>query len=602
MNGTKNAWAQAYDAKPWLASYVKTTNTTLGELPFRGLDQIPEASARKFGPNKAFSCCLPNGMSGSLTYNQVDLLSDQFASYLRNDLGLAKGDRVAVQTPNCLAQPVASFGILKAGCVLVNVNPLYTEAEMEHQLADSGTKALVIIDMFGDKLTNVVPKTQIRHVITVSIADFFPLPVRALVKLKLHLAKKVPPIRVHAVPFTAALAAGAQSLAAAGPSHWRKNELPTGETPVDPDDVAILQYTGGTTGVAKGAMLTHRNMVGQLQQVTQVAGPEIEPGKEVILTVLPIYHIFAFTFNFLVCYVKGAHNVIVPSPRPMTNLKKPFEKYRFTWMTGVNTLYASLCSEPWFANNPPKHLRVAVAGGAALLSATARRFETIVGKPVYEGYGLTESSPVICVQPLGGVTKPDSIGLPLPGTEVRIVDDNGECVQPGQPGELIARGVQVMLGYWKRPEETAKTLKDGWLYTGDIATMDADGFFRIVDRKKDMILVSGFNVYPNEVEEVIARLQDVAEVCVIGVPDDTTGEAVRAYVVPRTDGLTQDAVKEHCRTYLTGYKVPRKVEFRKELPKSPIGKIIRKDLRVEVLAEFERKASPSADRGVSASV
>lgn len=585
MSGTH---AHVYDSKPWIPAFAKGVSPHIGDIPYASVGDLIREGAKKYAHLKAFTCCLPNGMEGKLSYAEVELLSDRFAAYLRNVLGLVKGDRVAVQSPNCLAQPIAMFAILKAGLVLVNVNPLYTAAEMEHQLNDSGAKALVIIDMFADKLTEVVPKTSVRHVVTISLADFFPLPLRALIKFKLKLEKKIPKLEVHAVPFLTAIADGARSLNATQ-SPWRPGEVPAGETPTSLDDIAVLQYTGGTTGVSKGAMLTHRNLVGHLQQVSQVVGVNLQPGKEVFLTALPLYHIFAFAINLLLGWRLGSHNVLIPSPRPMSNLKKPFDKHEFTVITGVNTLFSSLMNEPWFTAEKAAPFRIAIAGGAALLTATAQRWQKLTGKPLAEGYGLTESSPVLCVQPIGGNMVPDSIGIPMPGTDIRLVDDNGQCVPLGEAGELVARGIQVMLGYWNRPDETAKTIKDGWLYTGDMAVMDANGFFKIVDRKKDMILVSGFNVYPNEVEGALAKHPEVAFVGVIGVPDEQSGEAVRAFVVPKSDKVTPEELREHCKKLLTAYKVPRVIEFRKEIPMTPIGKVLRKELRAEYLASQKAK-------------
>jgi long-chain acyl-CoA synthetase len=345
----------------------------------------------------------------------------------------------------------------------------------------------------------------------------------------------------------------------------------------------MLQYTGGTTGVSKGAMLSHGNLLANLQQAFSMGASHIEPGREVVLTALPLYHIFAFTFNLLCFYAAGARNVLVPSPRPIQNLQRAFDNYPITWVSGVNTLFNALLNEEWFTAFPPAHLKAAVAGGAALQAAVAQRWERVTGTRIAEGYGLTESSPVVCFNPIGGERRDESIGIPVPGTQVRLVDDAGVPVPLGSPGELVVRGPQVMQGYWNRPDETAKTLRDGWLHTGDVAVMDAQGWFRIVDRKKDMILVSGFNVYPNEVEDTIAKLDAVLEVAVIGVPDAKTGEAVRAYVVRQDDRLTEDEVRAHCRRYLTDYKLPRSIEFRTELPKTPIGKILRKDLRAEYL-------------------
>jgi long-chain acyl-CoA synthetase len=351
-----------------------------------------------------------------------------------------------------------------------------------------------------------------------------------------------------------------------------------------PETLAALQYTGGTTGVSKGAMLTHGNLLSNLDQAFSMGCSHIEDGREVVLTALPLYHIFAFTFNLMCFFAVGARNVLVPSPRPVQNLQRAFDNYPITWVSGVNTLFNALMNEEWFTAFPPRHLKAAVAGGAALQHAVADRWRRITGTTIAEGYGLTEASPVVSFNPLSGQQKPDAIGIPVPGTDVRLIDDAGRPVAHGAPGELIVRGPQVMQGYWNRPDETAKTIKDGWLYTGDVAEMDEDGYFRIVDRKKDMILVSGFNVYPNEVEDAIARMDEVLEVAVIGVPDAKSGEAVRAYIVPQADNLSADSVRAHCRKLLTDYKVPKSVEFRKELPKTPIGKILRKDLKAEYAA------------------
>ncbi len=586
--------ASPYLSKPWIPAYAKGVRSDIPAIPYENVGALISSSAQRFAARTAFVTCLPNGMQGQVTFSEIEAYSNQFAAFLLKELQLQKGDRVAIQMPNCIAYPIALFGILKAGCVVVNVNPLYTDREMEHAFNDSGATVLVIIDMFADKLPRVLPKTGVKHVITVSLADFFPVPLKMLIKTLLKLKKQVPACTVPHLPFREALAAGQSRLsqtetawARAGSQGQKTLSLPS----VTLDDLAALQYTGGTTGVSKGAMLTHRNLLSNVYQILEFARTTIKTGEETIITALPFYHIFAFTVNCLSFFEEGATNILIPSPRPMSNLQKPFSKHQITWMTGVNTLFNALLNEPWFAQNPPKKMKMAIAGGAALLSSTAEKWNKVVGTPVVEGYGLTETSPVLTFNPIGGKTKKDCIGVPMPSTEIRLVDDNGQDVAVGEPGEVIARGPQIMAGYWKRPEETAKTIKDGWLYTGDVAVMDAEGFFKIVDRKKDMILVSGFNVYPNEVEDCIAKHPDVVEVAVIGIPDGQSGEAVKAYVVPRTPGLTQDALRAHCKELLTAYKVPRVVEFRKELPKTPIGKILRKDLRAEFLAQQQQKNS-----------
>jgi long-chain acyl-CoA synthetase len=568
--------APIYDLKPWVQQYGHQVAAELAPPAQAHLPALLAEAASRYATQTAFTTCMPNGMHGSLSYAQVDAYADAFAVYLRKVIGLAAGARVAVQTPNCLAYPIAAFGILKAGCVLVNTNPLYTPAEMEHQFRDSGAEALVIVDMFADKLEGILGRTGIRKVIVCEVPQFFsPIPRAVIRGVMKWWNKALPAIKVDHVRLDWALAEGAMVR--------QRDRINVAEfsAHLNHGSLAALQYTGGTTGVSKGAMLSHGNLLNNLQQAFVMGASHIENGKEVVLTALPLYHIFAFTFNLLSFYAVGARNVLVPSPRPIGNLQRAFDNYKITWVSGVNTLFNALMNEEWFTAFPPKHLKAAVAGGAALQHAVAERWQKITGTRIAEGYGLTESSPVVCFNPISGVQKPDSIGIPVPGTAVRLVNDAGEAVPLGEPGELIVQGPQVMQGYWNRPDETAKTLKDGWLYTGDVAVMDQDGYFRIVDRKKDMILVSGFNVYPNEVEDAIAKLDAVLEVAVIGVPDGKTGEAVRAYIVPQADGLTEEQVRAHCKQFLTDYKLPKSVEFRKELPKTPIGKILRKDLKAE---------------------
>jgi long-chain acyl-CoA synthetase len=448
---------------------------------------------------------------------------------------------------------------------------------MEHQFVDSGAEVLVIVDMFADRLEGLLPRTSIRRVVVCEVSQFFPAVPRAVIRGVMRWWNRaLPPVAVEHVRLQQALAEGHQARERQGVD---VNAFTAGTTW---QTLAALQYTGGTTGRSKGAMLTHGNFLHNVSQSFSMGRSHIQEGGEVVLTALPLYHIFAFTFNLLCFFVAGARNVLVPNPRPIQNLQRAFDNYPITWVSGVNTLFNALTNEEWFTAFPPAHLKAAVAGGAALQRAVAERWSRITGTRIAEGYGLTESSPVVCFNPLEGLHKPDSIGIPVPGTEVRLVDDAGAPVAAGQPGELVVRGPQVMSGYWQQPEETARTLRDGWLHTGDIAVVDEDGYFRIVDRKKDVILVSGFNVYPNEVEEVIAQLDAVLEVAVIGVPDERSGEAVRACIVLQQDGLTEEQVRAHCKRFLTDYKVPRSVEFRAEMPKSPIGKILRKDLKAEL--------------------
>jgi long-chain acyl-CoA synthetase len=562
--------------RPWLDHYPPDTPKEIEDNGFRNMPEMLRAAAERHDGGIAFTQCMPNGMNGSLRFREVDRMSDEFAVYLRDVAGLEAGDRVAIQMPNCLSYPVVTFGVLKAGCVLVNTNPLYTPSEMTHQFADSGARALVIIDMFADRLPTVLPKTAIEKVITVRVGEFFPSVIAGVIRIvQKYWNRSIPEITIEHTRFPDVLEAGRKRLAdGATPEAYVAD--------VGRESLAALQYTGGTTGVSKGAMLSHGNLLANMQQMLAVAGSHIRPQEETILTALPLYHIFAFTVNLLGFYEMGGRNILIPSPRPPSNLKRAFENYRITWLSGVNTLFNALLNERWFVEHPPRHLRASVAGGMALHAPVAARWKAVTGTPVVEGYGLTESSPVLTFNPLGGQAKDGSIGIPVPSTDVRLVDEAGQPSPSGEPGEIVASGPQVMLGYWQRPEDTAHALAGGWLHTGDIGTMDEEGYFRIVDRKKDMILVSGFNVYPNEVEEVIASHEDVQEAAVIGVPDDKMGEAVRAYVVAHNPGLTEEEVIRHCREHLAGYKVPRGVEFRDDLPKSLIGKILRKDLRAEL--------------------
>lgn len=564
-------------SRPWLEHYPEGVAADLGTLGFDNIPAMIRHAASEYATTTAFTQCMPNGMNGSLSYAQVDALSDDFAAYLREVVGLAQGDRVAVQMPNCLSYPVVAFGVFKAGCVLVNTNPLYTASEMSKQFADSGAKALVVIDMFADRLPEVLPATDITTVVTVKIAEFFPPIIAGVIRMVQKVwNRSLPPVTVPHTGLQTALAEGRK----------RKSDAAAADylTGVGPDSLAALQYTGGTTGVAKGAMLSHGNLVANTRQMVTMCGTHMRAGVEVVLTALPLYHVFAFTVNLLGFYHLGARNILVPSPRPPSNLKRAFENYKITWLTGVNTLFNALLNERWFVDSPPRHLRASAAGGMALHESVAVRWREATGTPIVEGYGLTESSPVLTFNPLGGQGKDGSIGIPVPSTDVRCVDENGVETAVGTPGELLARGPQIMLGYWRKPDETAATLTDGWLRTGDIAQMDDEGYFTIVDRKKDMILVSGFNVYPNEIEECIAAMPGVTEVGVVGILDDTTGEAVRAYIVAENPPPTDAEVIAHCRQTLAGYKVPKSVRFVDELPKSPIGKILRRELRDSVTA------------------
>jgi long-chain acyl-CoA synthetase len=556
----------------WTEFYHPETARDLPPLQHPHLPALIRAAASEFGPKPAFTLGLPNGSQGDLTFSELDRLSDQFAVYLREVAGFKAGDRISIQMPNCLPYPVVVFAALKAGLVMVNTNPLYTPPEMAHQFADSGSVGLVTIDLFAEKVREVLPKTAIRTVVVVTLSDLLPTFKRIVVwAVQKFVKKMIPPVAFEHVTFTRALREGKARLDGGADPRIYANAL-------GQDTLAALQYTGGTTGVAKGAMLTHGNLLANIEQCLQAWRPWLRVGEEVMLTALPLYHIFAFTANLMLFFVTGGRDILVPSPRPLTNLRTVVDTEPITWFTGVNTLFAGLMHEPWFAQRPSFTFRGSVAGGMALVPAVGERWEQVTRTPIYQGYGLTETSPVVTLNPFHRV-KRASIGVPLPGTDVRIVDDEGRDVPTGEAGELIVKGPQVMAGYWQRPDETARAIRDGWLYTGDVAQMDDEGYVFIVDRKKDMILVSGFNVYPNEVESVIATHPGVQDCAVVGVPDEDTGEWVVAYVIRKDRGVTVDMIRDHCRQSLTGYKVPKLVIFRDELPKSPVGKVLRKDLR-----------------------
>ena len=570
---------KATGARPWLAFYPAGAPSDIAEAPFRTLAELVSASARLYGERTAYTVVMPNGMYGDLSFADVDRMADAFAVYLREVLGLKAGDRVALQAPNSLPVPVVAFGVFKAGCVLVNVNPLYTAKEMGAQFRDAMPHALVIADMFADKLTEALKICAIPNVIVTRVPEFMPGAVKGVIGLvQRYWDRSLPPIETPHIRLPDALAAGAKA------REDGKIAVESYTAGLDGSALAALQYTGGTTGISKGAMLTHGNIVMNMAQTMSFIDQHVKKGEEVVLTAIPTYHILAFTLNLLGFYWLGNRNILIPNPRPLSNLKRAFENYPITWIVGVNTLFNGLMNEFWFAENPPRHLRASFAGGAALQGAVAERWLTMTGTHVIEGYGLTETSPVITGNPVGKA-RVGSVGIPVPSTEVMLLDDEGRPVPPGEAGEVCVRGPQVMAGYWQRPDETARSITaDGFFRTGDIGTMDPDGYFRIVDRKKDMILVSGFNVYPNEVEDCLARLPGIGEAAVIGVPDGAAGEAVKAFIVPLDKALTAEEVKAHCKQHLAAYKCPKLVEFRAELPKSNVGKILRKDLKSAELA------------------
>jgi len=550
--------------RPWFKSYPPGIPHEIDLDEYRSIVSVFDRATSRFSQRPAFS-----NLGRTLTYAEVEEASRHFAAYLLGELKLKKGDRVAIMMPNCLQYPIAIFGILRAGLTVVNVNPLYTARELKHQLVDSGASALLVIDNFGNTVQEVAAQTPLRQVITTGLGDMLGFPRGAIVNFVLKYVKKmVPDYDIPgAIRFKDCLTLG------------RMHRLP--EIDIDPEDIAFLQYTGGTTGVAKGAMLTHRNMVANMQQSGVWVSTGLDEGNEAIVTALPLYHIFALTANCLVFMKLGGVNHLISNPRDMPGFVKELQNTRFTAITGVNTLFNGLLNTPGFDQVDFSHLKMTLGGGMAVQRAVADKWKKVTGVTLVEAYGLTETSPGACINPMDLKEYNGAIGLPLPSTDVCLKDDNGNMLTaPGEIGELCIKGPQVMKGYWQRPEETANSIDaDGWLHTGDMAKMDENGFFYIVDRKKDMILVSGFNVYPNEVEDVIAGMEGVLEVAAIGVPDEKSGEAVKVFIVKKDPSLTVDQVKAYCRENLTGYKQPRLVEFRSELPKTNVGKILRKELR-----------------------
>ena len=506
-------------------------------------------------------------MGKHITYAELAEQAHAFAAYLQQELGLKKGDKFAIMVPNCLQYPIALFGALLAGLTVVNVNPLYTARELEHQLNDSNTKAILIIENFAHILEKVINKTQVEKVILTALGDRLGtikgVVVNSMVK---YVKRLVPAYRLsNTVGFNQALTKGQQH-----------NFTPVALTG---DDLAFLQYTGGTTGVSKGAMLTHRNMVANLEQAKATLKPQLEEGKEMVVTALPLYHIFALTANCLTFLTLGGSNLLITNPKDMPGFVKTLAKYPFTTITGVNTLFNGLVNTPGFSELDFSTLKLALGGGMAVQRPVAEKWQEITQTRLLEGYGLTECAPLVTVCPYNITEYSGDIGLPAPSTDIRIVKEDGSEADIGEAGEMWVKGPQVMKGYYNRPEATDEILKDGWLATGDIAVMDANGFFSIVDRKKDMIIVSGFNVFPNEIEEVIVSHDAVIEAAAIGIPHEVSGEVVKVFVVCSDKSLTDKDIINYCRDKLTNYKVPKLVEFRDELPKSNVGKILRKDLR-----------------------
>jgi long-chain acyl-CoA synthetase len=549
--------------KIWLKSYQPGVSSVIDPTRYTSLVDLLESTFQTFAMRPAF-----HNMGRTLSYAEVDRLSYQFACYLQNDLKLSRGDRVAIMMPNLLQYPVALFGLLRAGMVAVNCNPLYTPRELEHQLKDSGAKAIVILANFASTLEKVIANTPVKHVVITEIGDMLPFPKRQIVNALVKYVKKMVPAYSlpKAVSFQSTLALGSTTSLS--------------KPVIKSEDLAFLQYTGGTTGVSKGAMLTHGNILANFLQAKTWIQFLIKEGEEIIITPLPLYHIFSLTANCMIFCSVGALNVLITNPRDMPGFVKELKKWKFSAITGVNTLFNGLLNTPGFSEVDFSSLKVALGGGMAVQRAVAEKWKAVTGVPLIEAYGLTETSPAACINPMNIREYNGFIGLPLPSTEVAILDDAGATVDLGLVGEISIRGPQVMKGYWNRPDETEKVMtKDGFFRTGDLGYMNEDGYVKIVDRKKDMILVSGFNVYPNEVEDVIVTHPKVLEAAAIGVPDDKSGEAVKVFIVKKDPTLTEEEVKSFAKQGLTGYKLPKYVEFRTELPKSNVGKILRKDLR-----------------------
>ena len=549
--------------RPWLASYPAGVPHTVDLDRYPSIVSVLDEALGQYRDRPAFS-----HMGKVMTYAQIDEASRAFGAWLLGHCKLRKGDRVAIMMPNCLQYPIALFGALRAGLTVVNTNPMYTARELRHQLTDSGAVAIVVLDNFAHLVAEVVDQTRLRHVVTTGLGDLLPFPKGALVNFVLRYVRKmVPDFHIRgAVRFRDAITQG------------QRLGLPA--VHIAPEDIAFLQYTGGTTGVAKGAMLSHRNMVANMQQASAWIGTNIRPGEELIITALPLYHIFALTANCLVFMKFGGRNHLITNPRDMPGFVKELASVPFTAITGVNTLFNGLLNTPGFDQLDFSRLHLSLGGGMAVQRAVAERWKQTTGVTLVEAYGLTETAPAACMNPIDLKDFNGAIGLPVPSTDAMIRGEEGQALPFGDVGELCIRGPQVMMGYWQRPEETARTIDaDGWLSTGDMARMDEQGFCYIVDRKKDMILVSGFNVYPNEIEDVLAALPGVLEVAAYGVPDEHSGEAVKVAIVRKDPALTAEQVIAHARSQLTGYKVPRLVEFRDELPKTNVGKILRRELR-----------------------
>ncbi|MFA9500146.1 long-chain-fatty-acid--CoA ligase FadD [Mannheimia sp. E30BD] len=557
--------------KVWFNNYPPYSPKTIETNQYESLVEVFEAAIKRHPDIPAYI-----NMGQILTYRKLEERSRSFAAYLQNELRLQKGDRIALMMPNLLQYPIALFGALRAGLVVVNVNPLYTPRELEHQLNDSGAKAIVIVSNFAATLEKVVFNTNIKHVILTRMGDQLSFGKRTLVNFVVKYVKKlVPKYKLpHAVSFREVLSIGKQ----------RQYVKPT----IVSSDLAFLQYTGGTTGVAKGAMLTHQNLIANMMQARWIVEPLLGNATGLIgLVPLPLYHVLALSLNCLLFIELGLTGLLITNPRDIPGFIKELKKYRVSVITGVNTLFNALLNNESLKEVDFSHLKLSVGGGAAIQSSVAKCWHDLTGVHIIEGYGMTECSPLISATRSDSVEYSGSIGVPVPNTDIRIVDDEGNDVPLGERGELVVKGPQVMQGYWNRPKDTTEVLKDGWMATGDIVVMGEDLNLRIVDRKKDMIIVSGFNVYPTEIEEVISQNPKVNEVVAIGVPSEASGESIKIFVTKKDESLTRDELRTYCRQFLTGYKIPRDIEFRDELPKSNVGKILRRVLRDEELAKSQ---------------
>jgi long-chain acyl-CoA synthetase len=546
----------------WQKNYPAGVAKEIGPLEYQSLPELFQSASKVFGSAVAFE-----NMGIKLTFTEVDKLSTHFAAYLQQKLGLKKGERIAIQMPNLLQFPIAFIGSLKAGLIVVNTNPLYTPREMEHQFKDAGISAIVIVENFACNLEAIRSQVPAKHIILTNMGDLLGIVKGTIVNFVVRKVKKLVPAfnLPGSISFKQALSEGA-SLTLQPPNF-------------SVEDVAVLQYTGGTTGISKGAQLSHRNLIAHNMMVRQWFKPYLSPkGQDIIITAIPMYHIFALSVNGILMFTSGVKNVLITNPRDMPGFVKELMKHKFSIITGVNTLFNGLLNNPDFASLDFSSLHGAIGGGMAVQDVVAEKWEKVTGKPMVEGYGLSETSPVLCCNPLDGKQKRGTIGIPVPSTEVAIFDDDGNPLKQGETGEICARGPQVMSGYWQK-DNTGVFFHKDWFRTGDIGYMDEDGYFRIVDRKKDMIKVSGFNVFPSEIENVLASHPKILEIAAIGVPDEKSGEVIKIFVVKRDQSLTEEEVKDHCHKNFTNYKVPKHIEFMKELPKSNVGKILKRELR-----------------------